>query len=260
MNILFERSQSHSTGLSLIPLRIGGGVVFELRARLEFTVEEKQLLDKYGFSDAALTNSDTSQDLARAYKPSVLFGFVAAILTALLFHPPQRGLDGLLIKIGTIPSVGIVTTLILTILYFFSLREYISVGQLLGNGRKFFCHSVVELNDKEEHLRQMARQLHATLEKAKNWGGREINPIPNGAPYYNVAAPAPTVAIPSPVESTLYKAGQIVGGLKQSPQEPQPHNIQPPPRNPTSPAPQAPQFQRHPLSPKPPNDDSSGSI
>ena len=78
----------------------------------------------------------------------------------------------------------------------------------MNGGRTFYCHSVVELDEQEAELQDLARRLHATLEKAKNWGGREINPIPVGEPFY-----LPDTEDTKPVsifEKASHKAGSIL--------------------------------------------------
>ncbi|MEO1143279.1 MAG: hypothetical protein AAFW66_13210, partial [Pseudomonadota bacterium] len=62
--------------------------------------------------------------------------------------------------------------------------KFVTVDQMLNGGRTFYCHSVVELDDYERELKDLAHKFHITLEKAKNWGGRELNPIPEGEILY----------------------------------------------------------------------------
>jgi len=183
MNLLFTRSQHHSRLFSLVPLRIGGSVTFKLKAELELTEEENTLLYKYAFENSTLIYSNAYDDLARAFKPAWFCGLFMMIVP-LFGNYSSSKIQNLLAKLTLSPLFGILTVIIMTMIYFFALRKNITVSQLLDGGRTFLCHSVVDLDEQEAELNDLARRLHATLEKAKNWGGREINPIPEGEPFY----------------------------------------------------------------------------
>jgi len=165
-------------------LRIGGTVTFKLKTELELTEEEQALVKKYSFSNAVLFSSDVYEDLQRAFRPALFLGIVAFILAALLLPQGRDGINGIILKVMVVPTLGILTVLIMTVAYFFEMRKSITIGQLLNGGRTFYCHSVVELDEQEAELLDMSRRIHATLEKARDWGGREINPIPIGNPFY----------------------------------------------------------------------------
>ena len=182
MNLLFSRSQSRASFLSLIPLRIGGTVTFRLKAELELSDEELALARKYSFTKATLIHSDAAEDLARAYRPAIFLAIIIALVSA--FMIPGRGMEGILLKLAAVPAIGFISFIVLTVLYFFSLRKLITVDQLMNGGRMFYCHSVVELDERETDLLDICKRFYLTLEKAKNWGGREINPLLDGEPFY----------------------------------------------------------------------------
>ena len=185
MNLLFTRSQNHSRFFSLVPLRIGGTVTFKLKAELELTEEEKTLMRKYSFENSSLIYSNAYDDLARSFRPAWLLAFIAMIIAAIVVAGTETYLiREKIVLMLAVPAIGIFTVIIMTLVYFFSLRKNITVSQLLNGGRTFYCHSVVDLDEQEEELKDLSERLHATLEKAKNWGGREINPIPDGEPFY----------------------------------------------------------------------------
>lgn len=210
MNLLFTRSQAHSRLFSLVPLRIGGNVTFKLKTELELTDEEQALLRKYSLSNASLIYSNSYDDLARAFRPAWLLGLITAVLTALFLEVPVRGIEGTLLKIAAVPSFGLLAVIIMTVIYFFALRRNITVAQLTNGGRTFYCHSVVELDEQEEELLDLGRKLEITLQKAKNWGGREINPLPFGDAYY---LPDQQIPSTSGLEKSMHAAGAAIGAL-----------------------------------------------
>ena len=152
MNLLFTRSQTSSSPVSLIPLRIGTGATFKLNAELEFEEDEMKLAKQYGFTDASLTDSDTMADLAAAFRPAVLLSIAITLIAAFTVDTSRRGIDGLFNKFGSVVTIGIIAMLVLTVLYFFAMRKHITVGQLLNGGRTFYCNSVVDLDAKEQEL------------------------------------------------------------------------------------------------------------
>ncbi|WP_457936142.1 hypothetical protein [Mesorhizobium sp. 10J20-29] len=162
MNLLLKRAQNGSAVFSLIPLRIGSGVTFSLHATLELDEEERALIQKYNFTKAALVISDPIEDLKRSFRPAMLLGLVAFFVIWLI----GSFTAGLML--------GILITLIMTGVYFKTLREQIIVSELMEGGRKFRCDSVVELIQKEAHLRNICSYLRQVLESAKNWDDREV--------------------------------------------------------------------------------------
>jgi len=186
VNLLFTRTQKRASLLTLIPLRIGGTVTFMLRAELELSQEELALARKYSFTKATLLRSKDDDDLGRAYRPAIFLSILLAIVMA--FAAPTsafgRGFEAILLKAVTIPSFALICFVVLTAVYFLALRTYVSVDQLTQGGRLFYCQSVVELDEREAEILDICKRFYLTLEKAKNWGGREINPLPDGEPYY----------------------------------------------------------------------------
>ncbi len=236
MNLLFSRSQMRASFLSLIPLRIGGTVTFKLRAELELSDEELALARKYSFTKATLIASNTAEDLSKAYKPSIFISILISLGAAVLIanSPLGRGVEGILFAVASVPAAGFLSFVVLTVLYFFTLRTHVSVDQLMNGGRMFSCHSVVELDDQEEEILDICKRFYLTLEKAKNWGGREINPLPDGQPFYldDPEGSERQVAI----DRAMHQAGQVTRKLMTpftvSGQTPQSSGTAPPPKKP----------------------------
>lgn len=165
MNLLFERDQKSAAIFSLIPLRIGSGVTFSLHAILELDEEEKALLQKYNFTKSALVVSDPFVDLVQSFRPALLLGIVAFFVVYLLS------------SFSWAFTLGLLVTLVMTGVYFKILREQIIVSELLENGRKFRCDSIVDLVKKEAYLQNVCAYLRQVLESAKHWDDREVVPI-----------------------------------------------------------------------------------
>jgi hypothetical protein len=165
MNLLLKRDQSGSAVFSLIPLRIGSGVTFSLHATLELDEEERALIQKYNFAKAALVLSDAIEDLKQSFRPALLLGLVAFFFIWLV----GSFTAGLML--------GILVTLVMTGVYFKTLREQIIVSELMEGGRKFRCDSIVDLIKKEAFLLDICGGLRQVLESAKNWHDREVIPI-----------------------------------------------------------------------------------
>lgn len=165
MNLLLQRDQSSAALFSLIPLRIGSGVTFSLHATLELDEEEQALIRKYNFTKSVLVASDPIEDLKQSFRPALFLGLIAFVFLWL---------------IGTFTfalSIAVLVTLGMTGVYFKTLREQIIVSELLENGRKFRCDSIVELIQKEAYLRNICSYLRQVLESAKHWDEREVVPI-----------------------------------------------------------------------------------
>lgn len=165
MNLLLERSQKAAALFSLIPLRVGSGVMFHLRAELELEGDEEELIAKYRFAKAPLVVSDPIDDLKMAFRPALVLGLLAFV-----------GLWIVTSFWSAIP-LSMLVVLVMTIVYFKTLREQIIVNDLLHGGRTFRCDSVVELIQKEAYLETISEYLRQVLESAKHWGEREIVPI-----------------------------------------------------------------------------------
>ncbi|MBO6540263.1 MAG: hypothetical protein JJ969_12805 [Rhizobiaceae bacterium] len=164
MKLLFGRAQK-SAVFSLVPLRLGTGVMFHLHAELELDEEEKQLLKKYKFERAVIVASDTMDDLKKSIRPAALVAIVAF------------GLAWLLMSLGAAIAIAFLVFCLMTAVYFNAMREQILVSDFLNGGRSFPCDSVVELIHKEAFLENTCGYLRQVLESAKHWNDREIIPI-----------------------------------------------------------------------------------
>lgn len=161
MKLLLARGQTDSAGFSLVPLKIGSGVIFKLRASLELTDEEQQLLQKYQLERAALVTSDMLEDLKKGFRPAFVLGLICFVVMWFL------------ISKNLAFSASVLVTMAMTGVYFRSLREQIAVSDLMGNGRLFHCDSVVTLIEKEDDLTRMSQFLRQVIESAKYWDDRE---------------------------------------------------------------------------------------
>ncbi len=294
MNLLLTRSQEKASFFSLVPLKIGGVVTFKLNAEFELDEEEHALTKKYGFTNATLIYTDFMVDLRNAFTPSWYLGLMVMILVALFYEPWGQGFDSVIKKVIAVPISGIATVLIMTTVYFFSLRKFVTVDQMLNGGRTFYCHSVVELDEHERELKDLAHKFHITLEKAKNWGGRELNPIPEGEILY--LSDQEYNQRKSLIEKAMESAGRTVRNVLNSvpknaaeksiveegsanqrndskstttrtsfqsaktkneapPSEARPSVTTPPPVNDPKPGADSPNTQSHPFAPKPPSED-----
>lgn len=162
MNLLLNRDQNSSSVFSLIPLRIGSGVTFTLHATLELDKEEEALIWKYNFASAALVVSDPIDDLKQSFRPALLLGLVTFIAVWLI--------GSIWIAYGP----AIIVTLVMTGVYFKTLREQILVRDLMADGRNFRCDSIVALIQKEAYIENVCSYLRQILESAKNWHDREV--------------------------------------------------------------------------------------
>ena len=166
MKLLLNRDQKSAALFSLVPLRIGSGVTFTLHAELELDAEEEALIKKYKFAQSALVVSDPIEDIKQSFRPALLLGILTFIVIWMLF------------SIGSAISLGILVTLVMTGVYFKTLREQIIVSDLMAGGRKFRCDSIVALIHKEAFLKRVSAYLRQVLESAKNWDDREAIDIP----------------------------------------------------------------------------------
>lgn len=165
MNLLLNRDQHSAALFTLIPLRLGSGVMFKLHAELELDKEEQQLMQKYRFAKAPLVLSDPIDDLKNAFRPAALLGLVAFVVFWILG------------SFSTATSLALLVTLVMTVVYFKTMRELILVSDLLDGGRTFRCDSIIELIQKEAFLEGISEYLRQVLESAKHWHDREIIPI-----------------------------------------------------------------------------------
>lgn len=216
MNLLFKRDQARVPIGSLFPLRLGGSVAFLLHAELEFSEEEMELVRHYYFQDAVLVESSFSEDLSKAWASARILGMTiaCALFVGLWFLRTElnwsMGFQVYLAVAGlalAIIVLSLAITVIVTIINFFKFRKLITVSQLLHGGRTFECFTVAELIAKEQELLRLCGQLESTVQASKHWGGREVNPIPEGKAFF--LDPSPTHTDNSLVEA-MYGAGRLV--------------------------------------------------
>lgn len=161
MNLLFKRDQVSASVFSLVPLRIGSGVMFKLHAEVELNDEEKELVVRYRLSNIPLVVSDPLDDLRQAFRPALFLGIVT--------FPAVWFLGALMTAVW----VSGLVVLVMTIVYFRTLREQIILSNLTEGGRTFYCDSVVTLIHKQAYLERICSYLRQVLESAKNWDDRE---------------------------------------------------------------------------------------
>ncbi len=166
MNLLLNRDQKDASIFSLVPLRIGSGVTFTLHTTLELDQEEEALLRKYNLTKSVLVESDTFDDLKQSSRPALLLGLVTFVVIWFIA------------SFSTAFGLAVLVTLVMTGVYFKTLREQIIVNELLAGGRKFRCDSIVALIQKEAYLEYICAHLRQVLESAKNWHDREVVAIP----------------------------------------------------------------------------------
>lgn len=174
MNLLLDRDQKRAAILSIVPLRIGPGVTFHLRAELELNPEEEELLGRFRFKSSALVLSDFGDDIRRAFRSAlILSSFVAPAIVVV-----STMLSGFSLAYVFLAAFVFVPMLLaMTIVYYYETRELIVVRDLLNGGRLFRCDSVVELIQKEAYLENICGYLRQVLESAKGWHDREAVPI-----------------------------------------------------------------------------------
>lgn len=165
MNLLLKRDQTTYSGFSLIPFRIGKGVMFSLSAEIELEDEELKLIEKYKFNNAPIEKSTFMLDVKRAFPHAAIVGFISLILFLVIFDLADA-----------IP-LALVITLIMTIIYFITDRRQILIADLMNGGRKFRCDSVVDLAKQERHLEDVAHHVRQLIETSKHWDDKEVIPI-----------------------------------------------------------------------------------
>lgn len=165
MNLLLKRDQTTYSGFSLIPFRIGKGVMFSLSAEIELEDEELKLIEKYKFNNAPIEKSTFLLDLKRAFPHAAIIGFISLILFLVI------------LDLADAIPLALVVTLIMTIIYFITDRRQILIADLMNGGRKFRCDSVVDLAKQERHLEDVAFYVRQLIETSKHWDEKEIIPI-----------------------------------------------------------------------------------
>ena len=159
MQILYERSQTKSN-FSLVPLRIAGGIVFTLTAKIDLSQEEQYLFNRYRFRDALLVDGDPIVILRKSLRSAIIICLPLWALISYFFA----------MDVATVVTVFAFAGL--TFFYYDKLREHIYVRDLI-TGRSFQCFSIVELIEKEAYLIGVCGYLRQVLESCKHWGDRE---------------------------------------------------------------------------------------
>lgn len=161
MKLLLRRSQISAALFSLVPLRIGSGVIFTLNAELELDDEETALINKYKLTKAPLVVSDLIDDIRQSVRPAILLGVVAFIVLYFI------------VSFSTAVSISLLIIVAMTVVYYRALTENLIVSDLLAGGRTFRCDSIVHLVKKEAYLEAISGYLRQVLESAKHWDDRE---------------------------------------------------------------------------------------
>lgn len=161
MKMLMKRTQGYSSVFSLVPLRIGSGNTFMLNVQLEYGDDERQLANKYNINRMAFNTDDPVEEIKKAFRTALVVSFVVFVV-ALVFAGVWNAVP-----------IALLAQLVMTVVYFKTMREQIIIGDLLLGGKTFRCDSVVELIRKEAYLTHMSECLCQVLESAKHWGDRE---------------------------------------------------------------------------------------
>lgn len=173
MNLLLSRDQSHAP-FSLVPLRLGFGTVFKLIAELELDEEEKRLLFRYKLSNSVLIEGDGRDTFARAFRSGLFLGILTFVVLWLMamFVSYRSPLAHGLSYVGML-SWALTVMVVMTFIYYRSLRERLYVTDLTNGGRSFYCDSVVDLIKKEAWLEGVSGYLRQVLVSSKHWDSRE---------------------------------------------------------------------------------------
>ncbi len=155
MDLLFRREQTSGRFAR---------VTFRLWSKIELTEEETELADRYRFHDAILIVTEQEQLLRQTVNVGITAGLVVGVLFYLWLGLLAAGVMALFAGAGT------------GYLYFTEKRETIYVKDLL-HGRHFSCRSIVDIAEKELHLKSIVTTFRQVMEAAKNWDGTEQIPI-----------------------------------------------------------------------------------
>ena len=155
MKILFRRQR-----LS------GRKVTFELWCKLEFGVEETDLLNRCGLTHAVLD----AVPQPGLWKKAVGVGFAVLLLSPFVLSAASIFVSSLapVYLMSIAPFVAIAAGYF----WYHANRETIYVSDL-RSGRYFQCKSVIELARKEAYLHMISGYLRQVLQSAKHWKGTE---------------------------------------------------------------------------------------
>ncbi|MGH1576492.1 hypothetical protein [Planktotalea sp.] len=161
MDLLFRRSQGRTAF---------GRPRFDLHAKLDITQEERDLIEKYKFTNTILI--DVPEPELKRF--CILIGFVVfliaiPIIAFNLWSAIGLGWIGVLV-VAAILGIAAGFT------YYHQKRETIKVVDLML-GRYFHCPSICELVRKESFLLNISQYLRQVMESAKHWDGVDRNEI-----------------------------------------------------------------------------------
>jgi|GEM_PF-3482402 len=171
MKILLDRGQKKYTGMSLVPLRFGSGVVFTIKARLELENDERKLIEKYNLTRAVITEGSFWKAMRTAFPQALLVTILAAIITVPLytvFVAATRSFNSNFIFV--LPAIFFLFLFI----YYKDAREEILVSDFLYGWRTFRADTVVDLVQKEAYLESVCQYLQHLLVTSKHWDHRGV--------------------------------------------------------------------------------------
>ena len=160
MDILLKREQSSGKV---------GRVVFKLWGKVELNEDEKALVQRYRFDEAALIYVEQPGLLRNA----IILGLVVAAVV----YAVGGQLLGSVVGAG---SAGVLAGATMAYLFYDHQRETIFVRDLL-HGRHFACDTVIDLARKEARLTDIVAFFRQVMESAKHWDDTErvaVEPLP----------------------------------------------------------------------------------
>lgn len=167
MKLLLKRSQSKpSMFFSLIPFRLGRGVIFTIHAELEVDDKELSVINRYNLADACIVGGNMLADFKKCIMPMIVI-FLSSLFAL-----------NLLIDSNSAFLLASIAGFVTFWYAFFQLREYVIVKQLLNGGRKFHCDNIVRLVQRESELNRQCTMVAITFESARTWDDREAISIP----------------------------------------------------------------------------------
>lgn len=159
MELLFKREQTSGRF---------GRVAFKLWAKIDLDEDEKALVKRYRFDEAALIH---------AVQPKLIRGTVFVFIVTLLI---AISIFSLISSGWFFDVLSVMASIAAAYWYYHNNRETIYVRDLI-HGRYFSCSTVIELARKEAWLTTVVSFLRQVMESAKNWDGTErhiIEPLP----------------------------------------------------------------------------------
>lgn len=161
MKLLLDREQKSAAVFTLVPLKFGNSSTFMLNAEIELDAKEKRLIEKHNLHKGTLYALGFVEEIKTAFWPAFILGVLSFVIIGIFWS-----------FIGAVP-LSLLVTLIMTGVYFYTMREEIIISHLLNGGRKFRCDSIVDLIHKEDHIEGVVQCLKQVLVSAENWDDRE---------------------------------------------------------------------------------------